>query len=161
MDHLIPMLQSLYAHQVWADTTILKAVADQPEAYADEKLRKLLHHIAVVQRFFLSLFLSREFDIKRESETPAGIGEMQQLFSEAHEQGSNYISRLDDAELGRQLEFPRFPDFHPAVRDALMQVIMHSEHHRAQCATRLRDLGGKPPVTDYIIWVRDIAAAAK
>jgi uncharacterized damage-inducible protein DinB len=41
------------------------------------------------------------------------------------------------------------------VRDALMQVAMHSEHHRAQIAMRLRALGGAPPVTDYIIWVRD------
>ena len=37
-----------------------------------------------------------------------------------------------------------------------MQVVMHSEHHRAQVAMRLRALGGAPPVTDYIIWVRDV-----
>jgi uncharacterized damage-inducible protein DinB len=33
---------------------------------------------------------------------------------------------------------------------------MHSEHHRAQVATRLRALGGNPPMTDYILWVRDL-----
>ena len=29
---------------------------------------------------------------------------------------------------------------------------MHSQHHRAQNATRLRELGGKPPTTDLIVW---------
>jgi uncharacterized damage-inducible protein DinB len=37
-----------------------------------------------------------------------------------------------------------------------MQVILHSEHHRGQVAMRLRALGAKPPVLDYIVWVRTI-----
>jgi uncharacterized damage-inducible protein DinB len=29
---------------------------------------------------------------------------------------------------------------------------MHSQHHRGQNATRLRELGGEPPMTDLIVW---------
>jgi len=33
-----------------------------------------------------------------------------------------------------------------------MQVVMHSEHHRAQVAMRFAGACGAPPVTDYIAW---------
>jgi uncharacterized damage-inducible protein DinB len=38
------------------------------------------------------------------------------------------------------------------ARHALVQAAMHSQHHRGQNATRLRDLGGVPPTTDFILW---------
>ena len=41
----------------------------------------------------------------------------------------------------------------------MMQVAMHSLGHRAQCATRLRALGGNPPNTDFILWLKERPAA--
>ncbi|HVN04386.1 MAG TPA: DinB family protein [Bryobacteraceae bacterium] len=151
---MIPMFQSLTAHMAWADSTILEAVAAQEGAYADQDLRKILHHTVTVQRFFLSLFQAREFDFEREKQAPESIEGMQRVFAEAHADAAAYAARLDEDELSRKVSFPRMPEFHASIRDSLMQVLMHSEHHRAQCAMRLRELGGKPPVTDYIIWVR-------
>jgi uncharacterized damage-inducible protein DinB len=34
----------------------------------------------------------------------------------------------------------------------LLQALMHSQHHRGQNASRMRELGVKPPMTDYVIW---------
>jgi len=48
---------------------------------------------------------------------------------------------------------PWFPDFQPKVSEALMQVVLHTQHHRAQIATLLRALGGDPKPVDYIVWV--------
>jgi len=159
---MVEQIQALFAHMAWADAALLKAVATHDGAFADDGLRKWLHHILVVQRFFLSLFQQRPFDTERERQVPGGMDEMEQRFQEAHADGAAYTARLDEAELARTIEFPVaiWKDFHPAVRDALMQVVMHSEHHRAQVATRLRALGGTPPVTDYIIWVRDVRGRA-
>ncbi len=154
---MIPMFQSLWMHLTWADDTILNVVAAQEGAFDDSELRKWLHHIVVVERFFLSLFLARSFDREREQAIPDSMDAMRRLFQEAHADGAAYTARLNDAELARTVEFPIMREFTPAVRDALMQVIMHSEHHRAQCAMRLRALGAKPPVTDYIAWVRSSA----
>jgi uncharacterized damage-inducible protein DinB len=155
---MIPMFQSLWAHLSWADDAILKAVAEQPDAFAAEDIRKLLHHIVSVEQFFLSLFQGRPFDLARMKDLPASLAEMQQLFTEAHTDGAAYVARLDNTELARTIEFPvpAFKDFHPSIQDALMQVILHSEHHRGQVAMRLRALGAKPPVLDYIVWVRTI-----
>lgn len=155
---MIPTIQSLFAHQAWADAAILKAVREQDGAFADEEIRKLLHHIATVQRFFLSRFTGDPFDMEQAQKAPATMEEMEKRFDEAHRGGIDYAGRLNEAELDRTIDFPRAPEFHPAIRDALMQVVMHSEHHRAQCAARLRALGAKPPATDYILWVRETAA---
>ncbi len=156
------LIQSLFAHLAWADAAILKAVGAQDGGFADDELRKWLHHIAVVERFFLALFQQRPFDRGREQQIPGTLDAMQRLFAEAHADGAAYTARLDDAELARTIDFPipSVKDFHPSVRDALMQVIMHGEHHRAQAAMRLRALGGTPPTTDYIIWVRDVKASS-
>jgi len=159
---MIDLIQSLFAHMAWADTSLLKAVATHEGAFADVEVRKWLHHTVVVQRFFLSLFQQRPFDREREGQVPGTVDEMERRFEEAHADGAAYTARLDEAELARPIEFPvpAFKDFHPPVRDALMQVVMHSEHHRAQVAMRLRALGGTPPLTDYIVWVRDARGRA-
>jgi uncharacterized damage-inducible protein DinB len=157
---MIPMIQSLFKHQAWADAAMLKAVAGQEGAFADEEVRKWLHHIVTVQRFFLSLVQGRAFDWEREKQLPETMDAMERLFEEAHADGAAYTARLDEAELARAIEFPLMKEFHPPVRDDLMQVVMHSEHHRAQVAMRLRALGGKPQNTDYILWIRDVAGKA-
>ena len=158
---MIEMVQSLIAHMAWADGEMVKAVAAQEGAYTGEELRKLLHHMVTVERIFLSMFEQRPFDLEREQQIPGTVQEMQGRFGETHTEMTAYAARLDEAEMARAVEFPRMKEFRPAVRDALMQVVMHSEHHRAQVALRLRALGGKPPVLDYIIWVRDVRGRAE
>ena len=34
-----------------------------------------------------------------------------------------------------------------------MQVALHSTYHRGQINARIRELGGEPPLTDFIAWV--------
>jgi len=155
---MIPMLQSLWAHLTWADDQILKTVSAQEGAFADEDIRQLLHHIVTVESFFLALFQARPINMEAGKQIPGQVEEFQQLFAAAHADGASYVANLNEAELARTIEFPvpAFKDFHPSIADALMQVILHSEHHRGQVALRLRALGGKPPVLDYIVWVRTI-----
>jgi uncharacterized damage-inducible protein DinB len=37
--------------------------------------------------------------------------------------------------------------------ETLLQVVNHSTYHRGQINSRLRELGGTPPMTDFIAWV--------
>jgi uncharacterized damage-inducible protein DinB len=60
------------------------------------------------------------------------------------------------------IEVPWFqPPLKISVRHALTQAAMHSHYHRGQNATRLRDPGGVPPGTDFIVWLRDGKPSAK
>lgn len=149
------MLRALFEHMAWADSALLDAIQAQAGAFEDEQLRKWLHHIVSVQRFFLGLVQGRTLDIQREQQVPASFDAMKQLFDEAHQDGIAFTGQLQDSQLARPIEMPRMREFKPALKDVLIQVVMHSEHHRAQCAARLRTLGGQPKITDYILWVRE------
>ena len=52
------------------------------------------------------------------------------------------------------MRIPWFPDPPRVVTaaEALAQVALHTQHHRGQCMTRLRDFGGEPKNVDWIIW---------
>ena len=153
------MIRQLFHHQAWADAAILTAVRSHPTAREDEALRKTLHHIVVTQRAFLSLFLERPFDPKTEFQIPADLKDVETLFREAHRDEAAYVDKLEEAGLSRVLELPWIGG-RASTGEALMQVIMHSQSHRGQCAARLRALGGTPPLTDFIIWIKDRPAPA-
>ena len=37
--------------------------------------------------------------------------------------------------------------------ETMIQVAMHSMYHRGQINARIRELGGEPPLVDFIAWV--------
>jgi uncharacterized damage-inducible protein DinB len=151
------MFRSLFSYQSWADAAILSAVKSHPESLRDEWLLKTLHHIVMVQRFFLSRFLVRPFEKERESQTPESFDELIQLFRITHEEELAFVDSISEPDLTRRFELP-FLQTQPTVAEGLTQVVMHSQNHRGQCLSRLRENGAKPPTLDYILWVKDSPA---
>lgn len=41
----------------------------------------------------------------------------------------------------------------PTLAETAFQVTSHSTYHRGQVNTRMRELGGEPPLVDFIAWV--------
>jgi uncharacterized damage-inducible protein DinB len=115
---------------------------------------KTLHHIVVTQRAFLSLFLGRPFDLGKELRAPALLGRTQALFQETHHEEIAFVSQLEESGLSRVIDLPWIRS-RSSIGEALIQVVMHSQSHRGQCASRLRAVGGHPPATDFIIWIKD------
>jgi uncharacterized damage-inducible protein DinB len=151
---MVSTIRNLLAYQEWADAAILRAVRDCAAAAEDETLCKGLHHTLGVQKFFLSLLLDVPFDVQKEMQPPKNVPELEERFREAHTQAAALASRLDEAALERQVDLPPLKMQLP-LRDAALQMVMHSQHHRGQCASRLRVLGGTPPAMDYILWVKE------
>jgi uncharacterized damage-inducible protein DinB len=55
-------------------------------------------------------------------------------------------ARMVEARLGRKAEVT-------SLGETLLQVVMHSTYHRGQVNMQLRQLGGEPPLTDFIAWL--------
>jgi uncharacterized damage-inducible protein DinB len=151
---MVPLFRLPFEHLQWADTALLSGVGQRAGAYDDEELRRLLHHILVVQRFFLSRFLDIAFDYEGEKQIPESLDRFTAILEQTHRDEIAFVNGLDEGDLARTVDVPHWPEFRPCLRDLLMQVAMHSEHHRAQCATRLRALGGEPAITDYLMFVK-------
>jgi len=39
------------------------------------------------------------------------------------------------------------------VGESMLQVFLHTQHHRGQVCLRMRELGVVPPTVDFILWL--------
>jgi uncharacterized damage-inducible protein DinB len=151
------MLVDLYRHQEWADAELWHACEAHPDALADTALWRRLHHIHLVQQAFFAIARGADVRTLRFSK-PADYETPSELKAEAqryHADVVPFVAALDAEALDHCVVVPWFkePPLQLPVGQALLQAAMHSHYHRAQNATRLRELGGVPPLTDYIVWL--------
>src|SRR6266852_1321472 len=152
---MLSILQDLVQHKGHANAALLKAIREQGEAAQDAELRKLLHHIILANRFWLGLFLARPFSFEKESQLPESLEAIAGQYRETHDEEMAWLSQLRQPDLDRMVDTPFIPGRSFSVSQGLMQVCMHSHGHRAQCASRLRSLGGTPPAMDFITWLKE------
>jgi len=145
---MIDLLHDLIRHKAYANAALLKAIRRHEPAAQDPELRKLLHHIILADRFWLLLTLGRPFLQEEESPVPESLEAIAARYRETHTQELDWWSRLRESDLARTLETSFIPGHRYSIAQAAMQVCMHSHGHRAQCAARLRLLGGTPPAMD-------------
>lgn len=150
-------LIDLYRHQEWADAELWRAFEAHPSSLSDKTLFDRLHHIHLVQRFFLAIARGENVQAMKitKPEDYATPDALKAFAQEYHRAAGDFLATADTAALNRSINVPWFKD--PAldlpIEQALLQAAMHSHYHRGQNATRLRELGGIPPLTDYIVWL--------
>lgn len=144
----------------WADAAVWKAVLSSRAASSDEKIMKLFYHLHLTQRAFLRLWQCEQ----PEGPYPEFTGALPMVawartwYAEAF----TFLSVVTEEELSRQLPVPwaslvekrtGHPPEETTLADTVIQVPMHSQYHRAQINTRLKESGGEPPIVDYIAWI--------
>jgi uncharacterized damage-inducible protein DinB len=150
---MLTLLRDLTAHKGWANAALLRAIRQHDAAAADADLRTLLHHILIANRFWLTAILAEPFDLEAESRVPDSLGPLINTYRSTHEREVEWLATLGEAGLTATVESPLIPGRQRSVSEALIQISLHSQGHRSQCATMLRRLGGIPPTTDFILWV--------
>lgn len=152
---MLDLLRDLIQHKAFVAASLLKAIRQHEHAAKDEDIRKLLHHIIVSNRFWVKLILGLPFIIEEEIRVPESLEDIAALYQQTYTDELTWISQAREHDLANRLESAYTPGYSFSVAEILMQVIMHSHGHRAQCATRFRELGGTPPALDYIIWLKE------
>ena len=150
---MISLLRDLMAHAEWANAVFFRAWG-KSGARDHEEMRRRVGHIIGVMEGFLSVF---------RAETPGGFSDgpppsfddLEARAAFCHPALRDFASNLTVESLSTTVRIPWFPD-PPCVitiSEALVQVAMHTQHHRGQCMTRLKDFGGEPKNVDWIIWL--------
>jgi uncharacterized damage-inducible protein DinB len=119
-----------------------------------EELRRRLDHILEVQEWFLGL-LRGQPPGGPPGEPPPSFQDLRTRAQTGHAALRDFVAGLGPEALSRTVHIPWFPD-PPCVittAEALVQVALHTQHHRGQCMTRLKDFGGEPKNVDWIIWL--------
>ncbi len=144
--------KDLLDHQAWADAVFFWAWGASG-AVDDQELRARTDHLVSTQEAFLQVLKGLAVALPEQS-----LPELQALKArcEAGHQAFKALGRsLDEASLARVVRVPWFPE-PPClipVSDVLLQVCLHTQHHRGQNMTRLKALGAAPKNVDYIIWL--------
>jgi uncharacterized damage-inducible protein DinB len=152
---MLTMLQDLIRHKAPADAAMFSAVRSHEPAARDPEVMDLLHHVLVANRFWLSLVLKREFSFAEEMRKPESLDALAKRYRQTQAEEIEWISRAQASDLDRTVETQYIPGRSFSVAQGLMQVCMHGNAHRAQCAMKLRALGGTPPASDFVVWLKD------
>jgi uncharacterized damage-inducible protein DinB len=147
------LIRDLHRHQAWADAEHWRAFLAVPSFLQDARAKERLHHIHLVQRGFHAILTGGPFEITEASDYD---GAALLAWARAyHAAALPFVEALTASRLAETATIPWFqdPPLSITVEEALVQSTMHSHYHRAQNATRLRELGGEPPATDFIVWL--------
>lgn len=142
-------MKSLMDHEAWADAEHWTALRATPSSLKNEGLVARLQHIHMVQRGFHGLLTGK-------SERPQPIPDVDALqtsMRDYHEAMQTLLASMPLERLAETIAVPWFGKAEFTILDAITQMAMHSQYHRGQNAVRLREEGGEPPLTDYIVWV--------
>ena len=154
------ILLDLYRHMEWADAAVWTAVLAADDGPSDPKIRGYLYHLHMVQRLFLRAWRDEElktpFPTFDEAASLMSWG--RGYFGEVFE----HLASLSDEKLTEpkllpwaaivEKQFGRAPDV-TTLGETALQVALHTTYHRGQINARLREVGGEPPLVDYIAWL--------
>lgn len=144
------LLLELARHQAWADAAHWKALRENVALLEDAEIRKRLNHMVTTLRLLTALARGETPDL-------AGMKEIDSIDGLEAAMGiaqTDLTAALESVDLDKMIALPRGPKgpFEAPSGVLLLQALTHSQHHRGQNASRMRQLGVNPPMTDFVIW---------
>ena len=152
--------QDLLTHMEWADALTWRAARVAPSALTDERLKYLLHHMHLVQEVYLQAWRGDAFKLV-ELTGFSDLAAIEAWATPYYRLVSEYARTVDELKFSEPVDFPgsqliadKFGKILPAtLSESAWQVFSHTTYHRGQVAVRLRELGGEPPLVDFLVWV--------
>jgi uncharacterized damage-inducible protein DinB len=154
-------LLSLVRHMAWADACVWKAVMGSPQAMRHDKIGSTLHHLHAVQHLFLQGWTGTRVHFRERTEFPT-LGDVAAWARQVHGGVEAFLEAATEETLEREFRVPWAQQFEQlagrsagahTLGESVLQVVLHSQHHRGQVCTFLREAGGEPPTIDFIVWL--------
>ena len=145
----------------WADAAVWTAVLQADGAADDRQLRNTLLHLHGVQQGFLSIWTDGHQAFPK-AESFSDLPSVRQWAQPYYTNAIRFLETADETSLGKELRVPWVEGLerrlgksveNPTLAETAFQVASHSTYHRGQVNRSLRQLGGTPPLVDYIAWV--------
>jgi uncharacterized damage-inducible protein DinB len=136
-------------HQAWADAAHWKTLRENPALLEDAEIRKRLNHMVMAPNMLIAL-------ARGQAPQTGGkeIDSIDELEASMRKSNEDLAAALASVDLDKMIALPRGPrgPFEAPAGVLLLQALTHSQHHRGQNASRMRQLGTTPPMTDFVIW---------
>lgn len=152
--------RDLTSHMEWADAHTWRSIRDLPAAQTDARLLYLLHHMHIVQVVYLQAWRGDPMAVTEVASYP-DVTSLLEWATPYYPMARAFAESVDDSRLEQVVEFPwanmireKFGTVAPAtLAESAWQVFSHTTYHRGQVATRVREIGGEPPLVDFLAWV--------
>jgi uncharacterized damage-inducible protein DinB len=157
---MLDLLRDLDAYTRWADARIFDVLP--ADGWMKEvggsfgTLRNTATHLVSAQWIWISRWRGTSPSAHLSPEdfpTPDALRARADALSRER---AGLLAEQSEDSLARPLSYLNLqgkPDAQP-LGEILAHMYNHSTYHRGQLAAFLRDLGVKPPSTDYILWIR-------
>jgi uncharacterized damage-inducible protein DinB len=140
---------------------VWSAVLAAPQTAGDAKIADTLHHIHQVQHIFWQAWTRAQF-VVRERKEFAAIEDIVAWGVEARRGVLSFIEQVSAGELAQEMRMPWAGFFEQQAKqpagvhtmgESVLQVFLHTQHHRGQVCMRMREVGVVPPTIDFILWL--------
>jgi uncharacterized damage-inducible protein DinB len=146
--------QQLFAYHNWANRRVMEAMAPEDNSNRDQVVRLFAHMLGAQNVWLLRMTGGNLTGV--EVWPQATFEECLAREAEYEHVWSSFLSNLDEADLKREITYTtsRGDSFTNTFEDIITHMFNHATYHRGQIATKIKEGGGTPPVTDYIAFVR-------
>ncbi len=146
---------------LWADAELWRSALKTEHAGIDEKIRELFYHTHVVQHVYYQMWTGKELSFPDLPEF-GDFMEIAKWGSECASKIVNLVKIMEEIEFEMILPNPwkekirkslgQIPE-DATVGQSILQVVSHSNYHRAQINSCIRELEGEPANLDFITWI--------
>lgn len=158
-------LRMLLRYNAWANDRLFSALAALPVQDVHEpmipsvgSMVRALNHSLVVDQIWQAHLEQRPhgFSSRNTAQEPS-LGELSASQSRLDQWYIDYADSLSPEEHGEQVDFQFVDGGTGRLRrgEALLHVANHKTYHRGYVAVVLYQLGGRPPVMDLPVFLRD------
>jgi len=143
---------NMFRYNYWA--TIETADSLIASGIKTERAEKLLAHIIAAQEVWIDR--TRGTDSAGDPWKFFSPKECKERSSQINVEWTEILDNLNDGDLEKTIEYKntKGDTFSNSIKDIITHVINHSTYHRAQIAQLIRQSGGEPAKTDYIVYKR-------
>jgi uncharacterized damage-inducible protein DinB len=148
-DHFV----HLFKYNDWATRQTAESIMNLKKK--NRKSEELLSHIISAQKIWLNRILGKGIVID-----PWQMLTQKELVPQSTPVTADWINLLEglrENDFERRIEYSnmRGEKFANTIKDIVVHVINHSTYHRAQIAQLVKQSGGEPAKTDYIVYQRE------
>lgn len=162
-------MRQLYDFNAWANRRSLDAASALTSEQFTKALgssfssvRDTLAHIYGAEWIWLERFQGRSPSSLPETNQFSDFSSLQKTWLEHEARLLAFVRGLTQADLDRVMEYKtlNYGVYSNPLWQSMQHLVNHGSYHRGQVTTLLRQLGGKPILTDLMHFYRERAAAA-
>ena len=157
-------IRRLFDYADWASERMFTAIAGLSDEQQNRNIvssfssiRATLAHIVGAEWLWLQRWNGISPGAPPEWAATATVAELAQQMRKVSSERRAFLSALDERKLDEEFAYKNLKGdaFKSRLRDVLLHIANHASYHRGQLTTMMRQAGGTPPSTDFIVFTRE------